>query len=115
MTDALNQNEFEGVLEKYVRNKMAIEALQEEQDQIKAFFKQDEPEYGKKVFGRFYVQTTANKRVDDKLAREYLDADVYEDVSKTVVDGTLARRVLSGEDYEEIQKTFAPKIEIGIV
>lgn len=114
MTDALNQNEFEGVLEKFVRNKMAIEALQEEQDQIKAFFKQDEPEYGKKVFGRFYVQTTANKRVDDKLARDVLGLE-YEGITKTVVDSALAKRVLSGDDYEKIQKTFAPKIEIGIV
>lgn len=114
MTDALTGAEFEGILERYVRNKIAMEELQAEQDTIKTYFKQDNPEYGKKVFGRFYVQTTKNTRVDDKLAREEL-GDVYPAVSKTVIDGTKAKRVLTGEQYEKIQKVYDPKIEIGIV
>jgi hypothetical protein len=115
MTDtALTGNELEGALELYVRNKMAIEELQEQQDKIKAYFKQDNPEYGKKVFGRFYVQTTANKRVDDKLAREVLGED-YDKLTKESIDSTRAKRVLAPDVYEQIQKTFDPKIEIGIV
>lgn len=114
MSDALTGPEFEGILEKYVRNKMAMEELQAEQDQIKAFFKQDDPEYGKKVFGRFYVQTTANKRVDDKLAKEVLGND-YGLYTKTVIDSAAAKRRLAPDTYEQIQKTFDPKIEIGIV
>lgn len=115
MSDALTGAELEGVLEKYVRNKMAMEALAEENETIKGYFKQDNPEFGKKVFGRFYIQTSRNARVDDKLAREQLDDDAYQAVSKQVVDGTKAKRVLSGDVYESIQKESAPKIEIGIV
>jgi len=115
MSDALTGAELEGVLEKYVRNKMAMEALAEENETIKGYFKQDNPEFGKKVFGRFYIQTSRNARVDDKLAREQLTDDEYQDYSKRVIDGPVAKRFLTPAQYELIQKESAPKIEIGIV
>lgn len=114
MSDALTGAELEGVLEKYVRNKMAMEALAEENETIKGYFKQDNPEFGKKVFGRFYIQTSRNARVDDKLAREVLGDD-YGMLTKTVIDGVKAKRQMTPEAYEMIQKESAPKIEIGIV
>lgn len=114
MSEALTGAELEGVLEKFVRNKMAMEALAEENETIKGYFKQDNPEFGKKVFGRFYIQTSRNARVDDKRAQEVLGED-YASLTKTVIDGTKAKRALSPDQYELIQKESAPKIEIGIV
>lgn len=113
----LEQSEEEQVLELITRNQLEIKRLQEENDQLKGFFKGNSNAYpvGRKEVGKFYIQVSENRRVDDKLARETLDSEVYERVSKQVVDTAKAKRFLTEEQYASIQKVYDNKIEVGLV
>lgn len=116
MEEALSASEETGILERYVRNQLAMKELAEENERIKAFFKQDanETTYGRREVGKFYIQTSRNARVDDKLARTVL-GDQYDSMTKQVIDTALAKRNMTPEQYETIQKVGEPKIEIGLV
>jgi hypothetical protein len=114
----LTEEEYEQLLEKFVRNKLAMEELAVENDQIKGYFKQTtlapngEPVYGTETHGKFYIQRSRNARTDPKLAAAlFADRDIW----KQTVDTAKAKKVLSGDEYEAIQNVFEPKIEIGMV
>jgi len=117
MTDVLNSADEAAILEQFVRNKLAIEELEAQQNTIKTFFKERAEAYPAgtdRKNGKFYIKITENKRVDDTLARRHLTATQYRQLTKTVVDGTLARKVLSEKDYAKIVKHYDHKIEIGL-
>lgn len=113
----LEKTEEEQVLEILVRNQLEIKRLQEENDKLKSFFKGNEAAYpvGRREVGKFYIQVTENKRVDDKLARSVLPGSDYKLACKTVIDSTFAKRVLTEDQYASIQKKFENKIEVGLI
>ena len=60
------------------------------------------------------VKVTPNKRLDDKLAREVLDEDTYNNLSKQVLDTAKARAFLNNEQIEKITKVYDNKIEVQV-
>jgi len=118
MSEELTDKEYQELLEMYVRNKLKMEELAAENDQIKGYFKattaapNGEAVYGTENYGKFYVTRSRNSRVDPKLAVAlFSDRDIF----KQTVDTVKAKKVLSGDEYESIQNVFEPKIEIGLV
>lgn len=117
MSDELTEAEYQELLEKYVRNKLRMDELAAENDQIKGYFKATtaapggEPVYGTETYGKFFVQRSRNARTDPKLAAALFgDRDIW----KQTVDTVKAKKVLSGDEYEAIQNVFEPKVEIGL-
>jgi hypothetical protein len=117
MSDELTESEYQELLEKYVRNKLRMDELAAENDQIKGYFKSTtaapsgEPVYGTETYGKFFVQRSRNARTDAKLAAAlFPDRDIW----KQTVDTAKAKKVLSGDEYEAIQNVFEPRVEIGL-
>lgn len=113
----LEKTEEEQVIEILVRNQLEIKRLQEENDKLKSFFKGNEAAYpvGRREVGKFYIQVTENKRVDDKLAQSALLPGDYRAVTKQVIDTATAKRVLTEDQYASIQKKYDNKIEVGLI
>ena len=62
----------------------------------------------------FIVKVTPNKRIDDTLARKFLDEETYNSVSKQTIDTAKARAFLSAEDIEAITKVYDNKVEVQV-
>lgn len=117
MADQLTQSEEEQVLERIVRNQIQIKELEAENATLKGFFKQSPEGYpagSRKTVGKFYIQVSENKRIDDALAQKVLTPVQYRGVSKTVINVTLAKAILAPPMLEKITKKFENKIEIGL-
>jgi hypothetical protein len=118
MTDnMLDTTEEEALAEKIVRNMLEIERLQAEVDVLKDYFKSRPEAYPaglKKEIGKFFVRVSANRRVDDGLAKRELPAMLYKRASKTVIDSTLAKKMLTEEQYNKIVKNYDNRIEVGL-
>lgn len=115
---ALSQSEEEQVIERIVRNQLAIKELEEQNATLKAYFKTNQDAYpvgSNKTVGKFYVKASRNARIDNALAFAKLPARVFNSVSKKVVDTKAANAVLDPEQLASITKEFDPKIEVGLV
>lgn len=112
----LSEAEMEAALERYVRNQLAITALNEEQEAIKGYFKgaTSLPAGTQKTLGKFYIKVTSHTRIDQKLAEKELDHSTLRRVSKLTVDPAKARAVLSEKELEAITKRYDNRIEIGL-
>ena len=60
------------------------------------------------------VRVSPNKRIDDKLAREFLDEEVYNTVSKQSIDTAKARAFLTAEGIEQITKVYDNKVTVEV-
>ena len=78
-----------------------ISQLQAEVDELKDQLRDTETQVyvDETNMGRppLVVKVTPNKRLDDKLAREVLDEDTYNNLSKQVLDTAKARAFLNNE------------------
>lgn len=116
MEEALSHDEESAVLERIVRNQLAMKELQEETDMLKQFFK-DRPErytVGTHTRGRFYVKITTNTRIDQKLAEKALSPMKLRSISSLKVDSAKARAILDEVQLAKITKTYDNKLEIGL-
>lgn len=95
-----------------------IAALQAEVDELKDMLRDTETQVyvDETNMGRppLVVKVTPNKRLDDKLAREVLDEDTYNNLSKQVLDTAKARAFLNNEQIEKITKVYDNKIEVQV-
>ena len=95
-----------------------IAALQSEVDELKDMLRDTETQayVDETNMGRppLVVKVTPNKRLDDKLAREVLDEDTYNNLSKQVLDTAKARAFLNNEQIEKITKVYDNKIEVQV-
>lgn len=117
MADMLTPDEEEFALERIVRNQLTIKALEEENAQLKLFFKErsdDYPAGSMKRRGKFYIKVTTNSRIDQKLADTHLTMRERNSISKLTVDAAKARAYLSPEKLAQITKVYDNKLEIGI-
>lgn len=60
------------------------------------------------------LKVQPNTRIDDKLAREHLDEETYNTVSKRVIDTAKARAFLTAESIEKITKTYDNKVTVTV-
>lgn len=117
MSEFLSEDEEQRVLERYVRNSLAIKELEQEQEVLKQFFKDRPNVYPAGTHterGKFYVKVSSNSRIDDKLANQNLDYRTYNSVTRKTVDPKLARARLSEVDLAKITKVYENRIEIGL-
>jgi len=117
-SEMLDPAEFSSVAEIIVRNQLKIKELTEQNDTLKAFFKENSEEFpvgSSTVVGKFYIKVTKNSRVDDKLARELLSVRDYNVNSKMVIDSAHAKARLAPDVYTSIQKVYENKIEVGLI
>ena len=95
-----------------------IAELQAEVDELKDMLRDTETQayVDDSNLGRppLVVKVTPNKRLDDKLAREVLDEDTYNNLSKQVLDTAKARAFLNNEQIEKITKVYDNKIEVQV-
>ena len=95
-----------------------ISQLQAEVDELKDQLRDTETQVyvDETNMGRppLVVKVTPNKRLDDKLAREVLDEDTYNNLSKQVLDTAKARAFLNNEQIEKITKVYDNKIEVQV-
>ena len=95
-----------------------IAALQAEVDELKDMLRDTETQayVDETNMGRppLVVKVSPNKRMDDKLAREVLDEDTYNNLSKQVLDTAKARAFLNNEQIEKITKVYDNKIEVQV-
>ena len=95
-----------------------ISQLQAEVDELKDMLRDTETQVyvDETNMGRppLVVKVTPNKRLDDKLAREVLDEDTYNNLSKQVLDTAKARAFLNNEQIEKITKVYDNKIEVQV-
>lgn len=95
-----------------------ISQLQDEVDELKDQLRDTETQVyvDETNMGRppLVVKVTPNKRLDDKLAREVLDEDTYNNLSKQVLDTAKARAFLNNEQIEKITKVYDNKIEVQV-
>lgn len=117
MGDNLSMGELESVMERIVRNNLAIKEIEAENEALKGFFKGNPAfEAGTTVTsGKFYVKVSTNRRIDDALARRVLTGPQYSSVSKISVDPIKARRTLPETTLAKITKVYDNRIEIGLV
>lgn len=117
MTESLTQLEEEAILERYMQNAVAIAELQEQNEQLKSFFKGRDAEYPAGTTterGRFYIKVSSNTRIDDTLAKRILTTSRYNNLSKSVIDPVKARRMLDADTLAKITKAYDNRIEIGV-
>ena len=115
--ETLTTAEEEAVLELIVRNQLKIKELTEQNDTLKAYYKQSDTAYPAGTYrevGKFYVRVSENTRIDDTLAKSVLKPSVYERVSKRVIDTKRAAAILDEESKQKIRKVFDNKIEVGL-
>lgn len=118
MTDTLEPELEEQMLERIVRNQLEIKALTEETERLKGYYKERSNDYKAGDFrtvGKFYIKFSANQRIDDALARQNLTAGEYKNIAKLVVDSAKAKKLLTPTVYENIQKRYDNKVEVGLV
>lgn len=119
MSEVLDQTEEEQVIERIVRNQLEIKRLQEENDTLKAYFKERDNSYPagtRREVGKFYVQISENTRIDDKLAKSVLSASEYNAVSNRVIDSQAARKrfMFKPDILNAITKKFDNRVEVGL-
>lgn len=116
MSAQLSADEMAVALEKIVRNQLRIKELSEENDNLKAFLKQEETglPLGRHEFGKFYVTVTENKRINDALAKKVLRVTDYNRYSKKVIDPALAKKALDADVLAKITTVYDNKIEVGL-
>lgn len=115
--EALNDDEEIAVMERLVRISMAKKELAEEEEILKAYFKERPAQFEPGVHhkGKFYVKVGKTTRIDDKLAREHLSPGAYKQNSKEIIDTTRARRNLTPAMLEAITKVYPNSIEVGLI
>lgn len=116
MTDA-GIDEYD-LAERIVRNKLKIKELTEENDQIAAYWKQNDP--ATKVYERegrvpIQVRVTSNNRIDDGLAKLNLDPATYQTITKLTVNPTKARAILTAAELESITRHYDNRIEVTLL
>lgn len=105
------------VAHRIAENNLKIKQLEAQNEELKEFFRQ--MDRGNHPFERegkptLTVKVTGNSRIDDKLARAYLEPTEYDRVTKTSIDPVVARRLLDPADIMEITKHYDNKIEIVV-
>jgi len=105
------------VARRIAENNLKIKELEAQNANLKEFFRQnDRGHYPLEKEGQptLIVKVTGNSRIDDKLARDALNPDVYMGVSKRTIDPVIARRMLKPGEIALITKEYGNKIEIVV-
>ena len=105
------------VARRIAENNLAIKELTDQNNELKEYFRQMDT--GQHPFERegqptLIVKVSGNSRIDDKLARDYLQPGMYSDVARMSIDPVIARRLLDPADIEKITKQYGNKIEIVV-
>lgn len=119
MAEQLSADEEEAILERIVRNQLEIQRLQEENDTLKGFYKQDGQQFKAGTYrevGKFYIRVTENRRLDEALIREVMPESNYSGYYKSVPDTAKIKRTFGQNEahMKKLYKTFANRIEVGL-
>jgi hypothetical protein len=101
--------------EQIVRAQLQRDALDEQIASLKAEFRDGQSEdLEKDGRPKIIVKVTPNSRIDDRLAREHLDEELYFNLSKRSIDTAKARAFLTNEDLAKITKHYENKVEVKL-
>lgn len=118
MTDELTESEAEQILDRIVRNQLAIKELQEQNDALKLFFKERPETFSAGTtnqFGRYYIKVSSNERIDQALADRTLSEKEKQYTYRRVIDPRLARRYVPAAKLAKIIKKYDNRIEVGLI
>lgn len=115
MTSTVAVTEYD-LAEQIVRLQLEKDAIEERIASLKNFFRDGKSEdFEREGRPTIMVKVTPNSRIDDRLAREHLDAREYESVSKVSIDTARARAYLSDEKIAKITKHYENKVEVRLL
>ncbi|TXH08886.1 MAG: hypothetical protein E6R03_17480 [Hyphomicrobiaceae bacterium] len=107
--------DFYALAEQIARKQVMVQALENDIAELKQHFR-NRPTTRYESEGKIpiTVKVTPNKRIDDRLARENLEPEQYEAVSKKTIDTAKARAFLSDAELESITRVYENKVEVTI-
>ena len=105
--------DYYDLAEQIAKRQVQIDDLQKEVTELKGYFRGRKTErFDREGKISITVKVTPNKRIDDSLARENLEPDVYDAVSKKTIDTAKARAHLTDAQLEAITKVYDNKVEV---
>lgn len=114
MTDTVDVDYYD-LAEQIVRAQLERDELDAKISTLKGYFREGRTaDYEREGRPTIIVKVTGNSRIDDKLAQEKLDPDVYVTVSKLSIDTAKARAFLPADTLASITKNYDNKVEVKL-